>query len=151
MAPDNYTPEAEENVKELITDRRMTSRSLGRDLKEKIVSGFQQKIKTQDREGYLDKRVGLLSGRWEPRFIKLEKQELAYYKEDGKGGLIRKGLLNFDIYQVTVEVDSKEPGFYLRILNSNHEFYFRAPADFKQDAEKREYLQRWIDEISRHL
>ena len=45
----------------------------------------------------------------------------------------------------------KEPGFWLRILNSDHEFFFRAPAQFKTDAAKRQYLQEWMDEICRHL
>ena len=104
-------------------------------MKEKLADAFTRKAK--DKEGYLYKRVGLLKGRWERRFVKMEKQEFSYYSEDKKGVLIRKGILDFDIYQVTIEVDAKMPGFFLRILNSDHEFFFRAPTEIEKEAEKR--------------
>jgi len=94
-----------------------------------------------NKEGYLEKKVqNVIKGGWDRRYIKLENKEFSYYSES-KGVLKRKGILSFDIYQVTVELDAKEPGFWLRILNSKHEFFFRAPAsEYKTDEEKYEYL-----------
>jgi hypothetical protein len=142
-SPSNYTPEEEEDANEIFKKQHMTARAFSRDL---------QKAMMQNKEGYLEKRENKIFGdAWEERFVELENQELSYYKENEEGERIRMGILDFDIYQVTIEVDGKEPGFNLRIRNSDHEFSFRAPSEMIKDGEKRQYLQDWIDEISIHL
>ena len=62
--------------------------------------------KLQNKEGYLVKKVkSLFKGGWEKRFIRLENREFSYYMEKSNGELERKGILSFDIYQVTLELD----------------------------------------------
>ena len=55
------------------------------------------------------------------------------------------GVLSFDLYQVTIELNPTDPGFYLRVHGSDQDFYFTHP-------EKDETaLQEWIDALGYHI
>jgi hypothetical protein len=93
--------------------------------------------------------MGVFDG-YKLHHLKLANREFSYYIEDDRGQMMLQGLLLFDLYSVEIELDMKEnPGFWLRILNSDHEFYFRS--DRETLTEKKKHLQLWINQISLHI
>ena len=79
------------------------------------------------KEGHLEMKTNGLFGGWDCHFVRLDNRELSYFKETEGGQHQRQGTLAFNLYQVEVELDMMEPGFWLRVRNSDHEFHFRAP------------------------
>ena len=98
------------------------------------------------KEGHLMKNF---AGEFKKYWIELEEKELSWYEEDTEDNRKLVGVLNFELYEVTIVIENDEffPSFHLKILGCDHHFYFKSVSEL----DARKDLQEWIVAIGTHI
>jgi len=81
--------------------------------------------------------------------VTIKDREMRYYKEDKQGRRTLCGVINFDLYNVTLEKDKKEHSFYLRILNCDRVFQWRTEKN--KTADGKDLMLEWLGVIQMHI
>jgi hypothetical protein len=101
------------------------------------------------KRGFLEKQSPAFPYPYQRRFCELIDREFRYYLiKNDKQEL--KGVINFDLYSCRVEDYKDNQGFYIKILNSKKDFFFRFNSSDKSDENKKE-VAIWIMTIRKHI
>ena len=82
---------------------------------------------------------------WQERWFELEDRRLRYY-DTSNNQMVMKGVLNFDLYSVRIEMDKNDTELKVMIENCQREFRLKP-----QKGESKADLAEWALALNKHI